>query len=450
MIKSWLNKVMGLPEDSESGQGQEDRVSDREPVEEAGSGAEEGPSPEAADRPEASPHKDEKGHPDSEGGPEGAQGEAKGAVEHGEGLTGRADEATGAEAEEGPFGGEPDREPPAQEPPDQELADQELPDQELDEEPGQEGSGGLFSRLKERLSKSRQGLVRQMDRIFLGRREIDPELMEELEELLVMSDMGVSTVEEIFERLRDEVERKELTDPEALKRRLQELLKELFERAEKKAGPITWQPAPFVILVVGVNGVGKTTTIAKLAWQLKGQGKKVMLVAADTFRAAAVEQLKMWGDRADVPVISHKSGSDPSAVAFDGMEAALARGMDVVIVDTAGRLHTQVNLMEELKKIRRVIGRKIEGAPHEVFLVLDATTGQNALSQARTFCEATDVTGIVLTKLDGTAKGGIVASIAHQMELPIRYIGIGEKMEDLRPFDADQFIKALFEPDTEQ
>ncbi len=304
---------------------------------------------------------------------------------------------------------------------------------------------GLFSRLRQRMAKSRQGFVRRMDEILLGRREIDQELLEELEELLVMSDMGVSTVQEIFSKLTREVARRELSDPQALKIRLQELLKELFVKAESRSRPLEWEPAPYVVLVVGVNGVGKTTSIAKLAWLLKQQGKRVMLVAADTFRAAAADQLKMWGERIGVPVVSHQSGADPSAVAFDGMAAAKAKGMDVVIVDTAGRLHTQVNLMEELKKIRRVLGRKIDGAPHQVFLVLDATTGQNALNQARTFCEATDVTGIILTKLDGTAKGGIVASIANETGIPIRYIGIGEKMEDLRPFDPDEFVSALFQ-----
>ncbi len=325
------------------------------------------------------------------------------------------------------------------------------PGEEQDMTQGQAGpeeiqtKGDFFSRLRERMSRSRQGFVRQMDELFLGKREIDPELLDELEEILVMADMGVGTVQEIFDRIRLRVSRHELTDPNALRKELKKTIEGLFEKAEVQAGDIKWQPVPFVILVVGVNGVGKTTTIAKLAFQLKQQGKRVLLAAADTFRAAAVEQLETWGKRAGIPVISHKSGSDPSAVAFDSLEAAKARGMDVVIVDTAGRLHTQVNLMEELKKIKRVLGRKMEGAPHEVFLVLDATTGQNAINQARMFCEATDVTGICLTKLDGTAKGGIVASIAHEMGIPIRYIGIGEKMEDLRPFDAKEFVEALFE-----
>ena len=227
--------------------------------------------------------------------------------------------------------------------------------------------------------------------------------------------------------------------------RLKEQIKAIFFRSENQNKLDREGVRPWVILVVGVNGVGKTTSIAKLAWRFKQEGKEVILVAADTFRAAAVEQLQKWGERMGVPVVSQRPGADPSAVAFDGIETAISRGADVVIVDTAGRLHTQVNLMKELQKIKRVIGKKMQGAPHETLLVLDATTGQNAISQAKTFCEATDVTGIVLTKLDGTAKGGIVASIAHEMNIPVRYIGIGEQMEDLRPFDPDQFVEALFE-----
>lgn len=349
----------------------------------------------------------------------------------------------------------PDLEQQEEKPVDQEISKQvkyagedsfsDKPSQAGDEYKSDRSSGRFFARLKERMERSRKGFIQQLDQLLLGKKEIDPELIEELEEVLVMADMGVSTVQDIFDKLQEEVDRKELTDPAALRQRLKVFIQELFTDAEQQAGEILWNPTPFVVLVVGVNGVGKTTTIAKLAWQLRNQGKKVLLAAADTFRAAAIEQLEAWGERVGVQVISHKSGTDPSAVVFDAMEAAKARGVDVVIVDTAGRLHTQVNLMQELKKIRRVINGKIKDAPHEVFLVLDATTGQNAISQARVFCEATDVTGIVLTKLDGTAKGGIVASIAHQMKLPIRYIGIGEKMEDLRPFDAKQFVDALFE-----
>ena len=306
------------------------------------------------------------------------------------------------------------------------------------------GKTNFFTRLKEKMSKTRQGFVRQMDELLLGKRKIDDELLEELEEILVMSDMGVATVQEIFDEVRLKVKRHELQDPQALKDAIKELIK---AKLNQPASELTFNNpnGPFVVLVVGVNGVGKTTTIAKLAHYLKQQGKKVMLVAADTFRAAAIEQLEIWGKRLDVPVIKHSPNSDPSAVAYDGMEAALKRGIDVVIVDTAGRLHTKVNLMEELKKIRRVIGKKIPDAPHEVLLVLDATTGQNALSQAKLFNEATNITGIALTKLDGTAKGGIVVSIVNELQIPVRFIGIGEKMEDLRPFDPEEFVEALFE-----
>ncbi len=302
----------------------------------------------------------------------------------------------------------------------------------------------MFKRLKEKISRSRNGFIKQLDELFLGKKEISPELLEEIEEILVMADMGISTVQYILERLQEEVDRGEVSDPKALRNRLKELIKSIFPKAETKETE-KFTEKPHVILVVGVNGVGKTTTIAKLAWRFKQKGKEVILIAADTFRAAAVEQLEKWGERIGVQVVSQASGADPSAVAFDGLEAAKAKGADVAIVDTAGRLHTQVNLMKELEKVRRVIGKKVPGAPHETLLVLDATTGQNALSQAKTFCEATDVTGIALTKLDGTAKGGIVASIANDLKIPIKYIGIGEQMEDLRPFDPDQFVEALFE-----
>jgi len=300
---------------------------------------------------------------------------------------------------------------------------------------------GLFKRLKKQMEKTRGGFVRQLDQLLIGRQEIDFELLDELEELLIMADMGVTTVQNIFENLRVEVNKKELRDPLALKKRLKE---QIINLLEVPSAQITWTPRPFVVLVAGVNGVGKTTTIAKLAYRLKQEGKKVLLVAADTFRAAAAEQLDTWGRRIDVPVIKHGAGSDPSAVVFDGIEAAIKRDIDIVIVDTAGRLHTKVNLMEELKKIKRVISKKVKEAPHEVLIVLDATTGQNAVSQAKLFSEAVGVTGIVLTKLDGTAKGGIVVSIVNQMQIPIRFIGIGEKMEDLQKFDPEEFVEAIF------
>ncbi|NOR05424.1 MAG: signal recognition particle-docking protein FtsY [Deltaproteobacteria bacterium] len=325
----------------------------------------------------------------------------------------------------------------------QEPSDQSGPVQEKGMKAGTPRLG-LFKRLKEQMGKTRGGFVRQMDQLLLGRQEIDPELLDELEELLVMADMGVTTVQDIFEKLRAEVKKKELQDPLALRERLKEQIADLLKVPSTQ---ITWTPNPFVVLVIGVNGVGKTTTIAKLAYRLKQEGKNVLLVAADTFRAAAVEQLETWGKRIHVPVIKHSAGSDPSAVTFDGIEAAIKRDVDVVIVDTAGRLHTKVNLMEELKKISRVISKKIKEAPHEVLIVLDATTGQNAISQANLFSEAVGVTGIVLTKLDGTAKGGIVVSIADQMQIPIRFIGIGEKMEDLRQFDPEEFVEAIFAGD---
>jgi fused signal recognition particle receptor len=324
-----------------------------------------------------------------------------------------------------------------------ELSDQSDPVHENGIESGTPRIG-LFKRLKKQMGKTRGGFVQQMDQLLLGRQEIDPELLDELEELLVMADMGVTTVQDIFEKLRAEVKKKELQDPLALRERLKKQIADLLKVPSTK---ITWTPSPFVVLVIGVNGVGKTTTIAKLAYRLKQEGKNVLLVAADTFRAAAAEQLEIWGKRIDVPVIKHRAGSDPSAVTFDGMESAIKRDVDVVIVDTAGRLHTKVNLMEELKKISRVISKKIKEAPHEVLIVLDATTGQNAISQANLFSKAVGVTGIALTKLDGTAKGGIVVSIADQMQIPIRFIGIGEKMEDLRQFDPAEFVDAIFAGD---
>ncbi|MEF3169435.1 MAG: signal recognition particle-docking protein FtsY [Deltaproteobacteria bacterium] len=308
---------------------------------------------------------------------------------------------------------------------------------------GPEGRPRFFRRLRERMGRTR-GFIRRMDALLLGKRQIDPELLEELEELLVTSDVGVKAVTEIFDQIRDEVKRRELSDPAVLRDRIRE---RILGFLQIPTPPLSWLPAPFVLLVVGVNGVGKTTTIAKLAHHLVREGRSVLLVAADTFRAAAGEQLEAWGKRIGCPVVRHQEGADPSSVAFDGVDAGIRRGADVIIVDTAGRLHTKVNLMEELKKIRRVIGKKLPGAPNEVFLVLDATTGQNALAQARLFKEAADVTGIVLTKLDGTAKGGIVVSIARELSIPIRYIGVGEAMEDLRSFDPEEFVDALFAKD---
>ena len=307
---------------------------------------------------------------------------------------------------------------------------------------------GFLTRLRERISRFRGSFVKQMDQLLSGRKSIDRELLEELEEIMVMADMGVVTVQNIFERLSAEVERRELKDPRALRERLKEMLMEMLSHESEDKKPCSLcddVQGPCIILVVGVNGVGKTTTIAKLASRFMQEGKRTLLVAADTFRAAAVDQLILWGERTGAPVISNKSGSDPSSVVFDGMDAALSRGVDVVLVDTAGRLHTEVNLMEELKKIKKVINRKIPGAPHETLLVLDATTGQNAINQARLFAEATDLTGLIMTKLDGTARGGVIVGIAGEMDVPVRFIGVGEAMGDLMPFVPHDFIEALFE-----
>lgn len=313
---------------------------------------------------------------------------------------------------------------------------------EMDEEDPDRKKGRFFKRLREKLHKTREQFVSRVDRLVLGKKTIDMDLMDDLEEVLITSDLGVRTTRVLLQKVTERIKRQELKDPSKLREQLREEIKAILS---VPAPPWDLQTHhPFLAMVIGVNGVGKTTTIGKLAHQLKGEGLKVMLGAGDTFRAAAVEQLALWGERVDVPVIKQKSGSDPSAVAFDTIEAAIARDMDVVLLDTAGRMHTKVNLMGELQKVQRVIGKKMPGAPHEVLLVLDATTGQNALSQARLFTEAVGVTGLILTKLDGTAKGGIIVAICEELQVPVRYIGIGESMEDLRPFDAEEFTNALF------
>lgn len=301
---------------------------------------------------------------------------------------------------------------------------------------------GLFDRLKESLSKTRKNFVEKIETLVAGRSKIDEEVYEELEEILIQADVGVQTAEELMERLRRTVRERRVTDAEQIKPLLQEIVSQILDRGEaevKRGGP------PTVIMVVGVNGVGKTTTIGKLACWFKKRGHKVILAAGDTFRAAAIEQLEIWGQRAGVDVIKHQEGADPAAVAYDALQAARARKADVLIVDTAGRLHTKSNLMDELKKVGRVLARELPGAPHEVLLVLDATTGQNAINQAKIFGEAAGVTGIVLTKLDGTAKGGVVIGIRQVLDIPVKFIGIGEGMEDLRPFDAGEYVRALFE-----
>ena len=303
----------------------------------------------------------------------------------------------------------------------------------------------LFSRLSNRLGKTKESFTYQMDALFLGKKEIDADLLDSLEEILITADLGVETAEELVSYARKKVKRKELSDPNALKDIVKEQIRKYIVASEKDATLVMPDAGPFVIMVIGVNGVGKTTTIGKVANKFKQSGNSVMLIAADTFRAAAVSQLKIWGERNDVPVISQHEGADPSSVVFDGLTAALSSEVDVVLVDTAGRMHTKENLMEELKKIKRVIAKKLKGAPHEVMLVIDATTGQNGISQARLFDAAVDVTGLALTKLDGTSKGGIVANICHDMKIPIRFIGIGEQMDDLRDFDASEFVDALFQ-----
>ncbi len=310
---------------------------------------------------------------------------------------------------------------------------------------GEEQKKSLFSRLSQRLSKTRSTFAYQLDTLFLGKKEIDAALLDDLEEILITADLGVATTQELLEYARKKVKRKELTDPNSLKEVLKEKITTFIINSERDAELVMPDKGPFVIMVIGVNGVGKTTTIGKIANKFIKSGRSVMLVAADTFRAAAVSQLQIWGERNNIPVIAHEEGADPSSVAFDALTVAQAKDIDVVLVDTAGRLHTHANLMEELKKIKRVIGKKLKGSPHEILLVIDATTGQNGISQARLFNDAVGVTGIALTKLDGTSKGGIVANICREIEIPIRFIGIGEQMDDLRDFDAGEFTEALFQ-----
>ncbi len=306
-----------------------------------------------------------------------------------------------------------------------------------------EGSG-FFTKLRERLSKTRNGLVGGVKGVILGHARIDEEVFEELEEILIQADLGVETTMELVTHLREKAKEDKLSDPKDLLGVLKESLEEILSAGDASFSVET-RDGPLVVLVAGVNGSGKTTTIGKLAAQLQSEGKSVMLGAADTFRAAAVEQLTVWSERVGVPIIKHRDGADPAAVAHDAVSAAVSRGVDCLLIDTAGRLHTKVNLMEELRKIQRVIAKQIPGAPHEVLLVLDATTGQNGLQQALRFTEALSVTGIVLTKLDGTAKGGIAVAIQKQLGIPIKFIGVGEGIEDLQPFNAQDFIAALFE-----
>jgi fused signal recognition particle receptor len=300
---------------------------------------------------------------------------------------------------------------------------------------------GLLERLRLGLRRTRDAFGQALVRVVRGRK-LDEELLEEIEETLLRSDVGVATSARLVEELREAGKRGEVRTGEEI---LPFLKKDLVARLAQGTGQLVYAPEkPTVILIVGVNGSGKTTSIAKLAGWLKGQGKKVVLAAGDTFRAAAVQQLTVWSNRLEIEIVRQETGADPAAVAFDAADAAFARGADVLIVDTAGRLHTQEHLMRELEKIRRVLGKRIPGAPHETLLVLDATTGQNAIQQARRFHEATPVTGIILAKLDGTARGGVVLSIKDELDLPVKFIGVGEKITDIEPFDAPAFVEALF------
>jgi fused signal recognition particle receptor len=303
---------------------------------------------------------------------------------------------------------------------------------------------GLFEKLKGGLAKTHQGFVEKIDQLLAGRKSIDQDLLDELEAVLFSADLGVKTSSQLIEGVQRGLKKGELQEPERVKDFIRQEISRILQMGEKPLSIDFSQTKPFLFMVVGVNGVGKTTTIAKIAHQYSSQGKKVLIGAADTFRAAAVEQLEVWATRVRADLIKHSKGSDPSAVAFDSVHAAKARNVDLVFIDTAGRLHTKVNLMEELKKIKRIIAREYPGAPHEILLVLDATTGQNAISQAQLFHEAIGVTGIALTKLDGTAKGGIIIGITDELKIPIRYIGVGEGMDDLREFNANEFVQALF------
>ncbi|NNM58407.1 MAG: signal recognition particle-docking protein FtsY [Legionellales bacterium] len=302
---------------------------------------------------------------------------------------------------------------------------------------------GFFTRLRQGLSKTRKNLAKGLANALLGKKTIDAELLEEIETHLLLADVGVETTCYLIDLITDKLRRNELSNPEAL---MPLMRAEMTAILEKVAEPlkIESETKPYVILVVGINGAGKTTTIGKLAHFFQEQGKTVMLAAGDTFRAAAIEQLQVWGERNNIPVVAQQSGADSASVIFDAMQSAKAKGVDILIADTAGRLHTQVNLMEELKKVRRVLGKIDGAAPHEVLLVLDAGTGQNALNQARQFQQAVGVTGLVLTKLDGTAKGGIIFALAKQLNIAIRFIGVGEQINDLRPFSEKTFIEALF------
>ncbi len=300
---------------------------------------------------------------------------------------------------------------------------------------------GFFEKLKQGLQKTKNALFGKVHDLFVSMRKVDEDLLDELEEILITSDVGVETTEKIISKLRRKIQEDRITESEDAYNALKEVIGEMIE----DGAPLDLSTTPSVILVIGVNGVGKTTSIAKIANYLKGQGKKVILAAADTFRAAAIDQLGIWADRIGVEMIKHDEGSDPASVVFDAAAAAKARGADVLIIDTAGRLHNKKNLMDELAKINRVVNRELPGAARETLLVLDATTGQNAVIQAKEFSNSAEITGLILTKLDGTAKGGIVISVKDELGIPVKFIGVGEKADDMQPFIAADFINALFE-----
>ena len=316
---------------------------------------------------------------------------------------------------------------------------------------GTSESVSVSEKFKDGLSKTRNQFTSKVNDLVAKYRKVDEDFFEELEDLLLQADVGVDTVMELMDALRFEVKRKNIKDTAGIQSVISEKLVEIYESGEQEFNGLSIQESGLtVILFVGVNGVGKTTTIGKLAHRLKQQGKTVMLAAGDTFRAGAIEQLQVWGDRVGVDVIKQSEGSDPAAVMYDAVRAAKSRGVDVLICDTAGRLQNKVNLMNELQKVHRVIEREVPGAPHEVLLALDATTGQNALIQAQAFKEATNVTGIVLTKLDGTAKGGIVLAIRNKLHIPVKFVGLGEKIDDLQPFDTEKYVYGLFAEGLEQ
>ncbi|MEK4253090.1 MULTISPECIES: signal recognition particle-docking protein FtsY [Ureibacillus] len=320
------------------------------------------------------------------------------------------------------------------------------------EEEKKPSAWSITQKFKIGLAKTRDTFTSKVNDLIARYRKVDEEFFEELEEILLQADVGFETVMELMDELRFEVQRKNIKDTDGIYEIICEKLVEIYEKGEEGISELNLQPNGelTVILFVGVNGVGKTTTIGKLAHRLKNQGKKVMLAAGDTFRAGAIEQLQVWGDRVGCEVIKQSEGSDPAAVIYDAINAAKKRGVDVLICDTAGRLQNKVNLMKELEKVHRVISREIPNAPHEVLLALDATTGQNALIQAQTFKEATNVTGIVLTKLDGTAKGGIVLAIRNKLNIPVKFVGLGEKIDDLQPFDAERYVYGLFADSLDQ